>query len=118
MGGNKIWELMEEKRICPGRTWQSMKQRWDKFISKSLDKFGVTVDELEQRDDKDKSESEDDAEVSQRGFRVNANYYTNIEDLKIIEYMETRGVLTGRSWHSMKERFRKVIMKKIRSYGL
>jgi len=133
--GNRIWELMEEKRICPGRTWQSMKQRWDKFISKSLDKFGVTVDELEQRDEKDKSESEDDAEVSQRGFRVNANYYTNIEDLKIIEFMEsnqrfdvggralwqlmeTRGVLSGRSWHSMKERFRKVIMKKIRSYGL
>ena len=85
--GNKIWELMEEKGICPGRTWQSMKQRWDKFISKSLDKFGVTVDELEQRDEKDKSESEDDAEVSQRGFRGNANYYTNIEDLKIIEFM-------------------------------
>ena len=35
------------------------------------------------------SESEDDAEVSQRGFRANANYYTNIEDLKIIEFMES-----------------------------
>ena len=38
--------------------------------------------------------------------------------LIVTKLMETRGVLTGRSWHSMKERFRKVIMKKIRSYGL
>ena len=46
------------------------------------------MDELEQRDGKDKSESEDDAEVSQRGLYY-YNYYTKTEDLKIIEFMES-----------------------------
>ena len=32
--------------------------------------------------------------------------------------MEQRAVLSGRSWGSLKERFRKVILKKIRTYGL
>jgi len=139
--GNRIWERMEEKGICPGRTWQSMKQRWDKYISKSLEKFKVTEEDLKQRDVQDGSEAEeDDLEESsdtssQRGYRSNANYYTKTEDLKIIEFMVSnrrfdvggrsmwqlmvaRGVLPGRSWHSLKERFRKVVIKNIRNYGL
>ena len=103
--GNRIWVKMEEKGICPGRTWQSMKQRWEKYISKSLEKFKVTVDDLKQRDAEDESETdEDDREEcsdtsSQRGFRSNANYYTKPEDLKIIEFMvsNSRFDVGGRS---------------------
>ena len=32
--------------------------------------------------------------------------------------MVKRRVIPGRSWHSLKERFRRVIIKKIRTYGL
>ena len=32
--------------------------------------------------------------------------------------LEQRAVLPGRSWGSLKERFRKVILKKVRTYGL
>ena len=39
---------MENCGTCQGRTWQSMKQRWEKYICKSLDKFGVTMEELEE----------------------------------------------------------------------
>ena len=46
--GKRIWEQMENSGICPGRTWQSMKQRWEKYISKTLDK--TTLEELEERD--------------------------------------------------------------------
>jgi len=139
--GNRIWERMEDKGICPGRTWQSMKQRWEKYISKSLEKFKVTEEDLKQRDAQDGSDAdEDDLEESsdtssQRGYRSNANYYTKTEDLKILEFMVSnhrfdvggrsmwqlmvaRGVLPGRSWHSLKERFRKVVIKNIRNYGL
>merc|ERR1712112_601664 len=72
--GNRVWVEMEEKGICPGRTWQSMKQRWEKYISKSLEKFKVTVDDLKQKNAEDESETdEDDREESsdtssQRGF--------------------------------------------------
>ena len=62
--------------------------------------------------------------------------YSRDEDLKIIEFisenkrfddvkgnelwkiMVDRNVVEGRTWQSLKERFRKVIMKKIRQYGL
>ena len=71
-----------------------------------------------------------------RGFRSKANYYSYADDVKIIEFiiknrrfhevggnalwdtMEKRGDLPGRSWNSLKERFRKVIIKKIGSYDL
>merc|ERR1711911_544230 len=44
--GNKIWKSMEAHNICPHRTWQSMKARWDKFLSKSLAKYKVTEADL------------------------------------------------------------------------
>ena len=138
--GKRIWEQMENSGICPGRTWQSMKQRWEKYISKTLDKFGVTLEELEERDVQEGSETgeddETDGHLDLRGFRSKANYYSNADDVKIIEFiiknkrfhevggnalwdtMEKRGDLPGRSWHSLKERFRKVIIKKIGSYDL
>ena len=93
--GNRVWKLMENKDICPGRTWQSMKQRWDKFISKSLDKFKITVEELEEIDVQEGSENGDDdtdlnsSTVSLRGFRANANYYTTADDEKILNYIIT-----------------------------
>ena len=120
-----------------------MKQRWEKYISKTLDKFGVTTEELEERDFREGSETgvDDKTDASldvstMRGYRGNANYYTHADDLKILDYiiqnkrftnvggiamwemMVKRGVIPGRSLHSLKERFRKVIIKKIRSYGL
>ena len=36
--GNKIWKSMAAHNICPHRTWQAMKARWNKFLSKSLAK--------------------------------------------------------------------------------
>ena len=33
-GGNSVWQKMEEDWICPGRTWQSLKERFDKNIEK------------------------------------------------------------------------------------
>jgi len=141
--GNRVWQMMEEAGVCRGRTWQSMKQRWEKFLSRSLDKFGVTPTDFEMKDAHNRSETDESSTAGEgtqantpiRGFRSNANYYTTTEDLKILEFMvtnhrfdvsgramwemmESKDVLPGRSWHSLKERFRKVIIKKIRSYGL
>ena len=85
---------MESRDVCPGRTWQSMKQRWEKYISKTLDKFGVTTEELEERDVREGSEAGEDDETdgsldisTTRGHRGNANYYTNADDLKILDYI-------------------------------
>jgi hypothetical protein len=141
-GGNTVWQKMEEDWICPGRTWQSLRERFDKSIEKNLKLFGVSQEQLKEVDRNLKvsskevveKENEDDQQV--RGFRQNANYYTRVEDLNIIKFiaenkrydnvggnevwqvMEERKVVEGRSWQSMKERFRKAIMKRILSYGL
>jgi len=71
-----------------------------------------------------------------RGFRKNAKQYTEEEDLNILKYIEEnqmfenvkgrkvwqeieeKNILEGRTWQSMKERFRKVMMTRIKSYGL
>ena len=49
--GSKVWKRMEIKKTCPGRTWQSMRHRWMKYISKKLGTFRVTMEELEKRDE-------------------------------------------------------------------
>ena len=41
--GNAIWKMMEEWKVCPDRTWMSMKHHWDKWIHPRLNNFGVTV---------------------------------------------------------------------------
>ena len=71
-----------------------MKQRWEKYISKTLEKFGVTTEELEEKDVREGSHVGDDDETdgsldvsTMRGYRGNANYYTTADDLKILEYI-------------------------------
>ena len=133
-GGNKVWQRMEQAWICPGRTWQSLRERFDKNIVKKLEQFGVTQSQLMEAD-KRKDEASAEQQIV-RGFRQNANYYTRTEDLEIIKFivdkkrfddvrgnelwqvMEDRKVVKGRTWQSMKERFRKVIRGKIKTYDL
>ena len=136
-GGNKVWQKMEQDWICPGRTWQSLRERFDKNIVKRLEQFGVSKTQLMEAD-KRIIDGKDQQVI--RGFRQNANYYTRDEDLKIIKFiiekkrfddvkgnelwqvMEDRKVVEGRSWQSLKERYIKVIRKAIREktdlYGL
>ena len=70
-----------------------------------------------------------------RGFRAEANYYTREEDQKILGYileghysrhvkgralwsmMEKACLLPGRTWQSMKERFLKIIMRRLHSFS-
>ena len=133
--GNKVWQQMENSGICPGRTWQSMKQKWNKYVMKRLDKFGVTIEEMELNDMSEFSAAEfkDETETN---YTTAEDDYTNAEDEKILNYimknnkfkdlggnalwlvMELKGVLPGRSGSSLKERFRKVIVKQIQIYNV
>jgi hypothetical protein len=54
---------MESMEVCPRRPWQSMKQRWEKYISKALDKFGVTTEELKEKYFLKGSEAQEDDET-------------------------------------------------------
>ena len=46
IGGNRVWKILEDENVCPGRSWESMRERWRRFISKNLEKFNVTEDQV------------------------------------------------------------------------
>ena len=53
--GNAIWKMMEEWKVCPDRTWMSMKHHWDKWIHPQLNNFGVTEEELVAVDEREEN---------------------------------------------------------------
>ena len=128
-GGNTVWKKMEEDWVCPGRTWHSLRERFVKHIKPHLRHFGLSKSDLLKADRAHNISK-------QNAGRKNCNFYSKEEDLKIISFivdnkrfldvggnelwklMEERAVLDGRSWQSMKERFRKVISPKINQYKL
>ena len=122
--------------MCPGRSWQSLKGRFDKHILPSLNRFGVNRTQLAEADGKAKTASA--AVLAEEGNRTREvrMSYTRTEDLAILGFiadnkrfgdvggvemwklMEEREVVVGRSWQSMKERFRKKILTNIKNYNL
>ena len=50
VGGNELWKEMEEKGVCKGRSWQSLKARYVKAISGRLEDFGTTREALQDAD--------------------------------------------------------------------
>ena len=129
-GGNSIWRKMEEEWICPGRTWHSLRERFEKYIEINLKLYGTSISDLLQVD------NQNNISKGVRGTRKNCNYYSKDEDMKIIQFiidnkrfddvkgnelwkvLEERNVLKGRTWQSMKERFRKVIVNKLSQYKI
>ena len=74
--GQAVWKMMESMKICQGRTWESMKGCWERYVSKDLKKFKVTHKELIEADIKIHGEVE-----------AGKKFYSRKEDLKIIEYL-------------------------------
>ena len=128
-GGNTFWKQMEEDWVCPGRTWHSLKERFEKHIDPKLHQFGVSRQQLLDRDRELNKSKFSDSKKAMRN-------YSRQEDLKIIQFicdnkrfadvkgnevwklMEERKVVDGRSWQSLKERYKKNILKNIKNYSL
>jgi len=120
-----IWKLMEKLDVVPGRTWQSLKSRWNVIETNLLTQYGVTMEELLDDDKKD---------LNKDNFRYFP--YSIHEDLKIIKVikemngfdktggetlwktMEKGKLIPNRSWGSIKQRFRKVLVKKIDQFEM
>ena len=126
---------MESAGICPDRSWQSMKERFNKKILTNLARFKVTRTKLIKADeDKAKaltgvsgkgvteqtgssrrpySRSDDKAILN---HLVNNQEYARVGGRQLWVEMEGLGVVSGRSWQSLKEHFRRSIMPNIRSF--
>jgi len=44
--GNAVWKMMEEKQMCGGRTWQSMKEHFLKKILPVIESFNLTETQI------------------------------------------------------------------------
>ena len=118
--GNLVWRKMEEARVCPGRTWQSIKQRFNAFILENLAVFDVTVEALanapdfdtvfgfdkepekEKTIDLDKVKEKED--VSKSKFR---RPYSAGEEEEVVVYLLKKGGFSQRGgtklWKTMEE---------------
>ena len=47
-GGVSLWQVMEERGVVEGKSWQSMKERFKRSIVKRLDLFGLDEQQEEQ----------------------------------------------------------------------
>ncbi|XP_069680899.1 uncharacterized protein [Periplaneta americana] len=43
--GREMWQKMEMARVCPGRTWQSLKEHYIKKIIPNIETYGLTKEE-------------------------------------------------------------------------
>ena len=135
-GGTLLWRQMESQGVCPGRSWQSLKGRFDKHILPNLNRFGTSRTQLTEADGKAKTVSSEvmaregnnnrEARMSYNrsedlailGFIIDNKRYSDVGGVEMWKLMEEREVVVGRSWQSMKERFRKKILTNIKSYNL
>ena len=122
--GVAVWKRMVAEGVCPGRTWQSLKERFLKrlLLRNRLPEFNVTEDDL-----------------LQAGYRsqkaATSRRYSKEEDRAIVRFISPKGRLQmaggnsvwkvlaaqdpgqKRSWQSLRGRFLKVIVKRRDSMG-
>ena len=124
---------MESLGICPDRSWQSIKERFNKTILNNLANFNVTRTQLMKAD-----KARAVAGVSGKGATEQTGSsrrpFSRSDDEAILKHilakqdfsrvagnelwveMERLEVVSGRSWQSLKEHFRKIIMRNIHSF--
>ena len=119
--GNLIWKEMEAARICPGRSWASLKQRFSSFVQNNLEAFGVFegtfmgVAELQlTKDTSPASETatdrtEEDA-INREGNQSESKFrkpYSAEEEREVVDYLLTKGGLSrvggNQLWKEMEE---------------
>ncbi|XP_066973721.1 serine-rich adhesin for platelets-like isoform X2 [Macrobrachium rosenbergii] len=138
LGGNVFWKDMEASKTVPGRSWHSLKERYRKRIVHHLPIFlhyGINENHLRRLSSgageiDHGSQSKDDSNIRKRP-------YTRDEDYLILKFIsenkrhsqiggklmwvlmsESIEGLQGRTWLSLKERFRRTIMKNLGSYKI
>lgn len=136
--GRRFWQEAEQIGICPGRTWQSMKERFLKHIMKSLDSYELTRDQKARLENVGKHSggkygpSHD--QVSIASSTSSLAFYTTEEDVRIIEevlathqwdkvcgnaiWKEIEHKFRNRSWQGLKERYLKRIIPNLDGYPI
>ncbi|XP_071544136.1 uncharacterized protein [Panulirus ornatus] len=137
--GRELWQEMERCEVLPKRSWHSMKERYRKRIIPRLHtylQFGLSRDTIRLIQSHAPSQFEE-ASPRTKGNESSRRPYTHVEDELIVKfiaknrrYSEVGGktlwvVMTSsvpglkkRTWLSLKERFRKNIVKHLDDFSL
>ena len=117
---------MESRQICPDRSWQSIKERFNKTILNKLADYKVTRTQLMKADKARKvateqtgpsrrpySRSDDEAILKHILAKQD---FSRVAGRELWVEMERLEVVSGRSWQSLEGHFRKIIMRNISSF--
>lgn len=120
--GRAMWQHLETVGILKKRTWQSMKNRFLKYIMPSYgpDFFrnsenGESSPGVLARLRRNYSKSEDKAILD---YIIKTRRFAQTHGNQLWKIMEAQDVLPDRTWQSMKERFIKIISRDLDAYDL
>ena len=125
VGGRKLWKTMEEQKGVEGRNRGSMRARFNGYIMKNLDCYGLTEEQIsffrdkkevatgQSRSNQEYSRAEDEAILS---YISHNKGYSKVGGPSMWKVMADQEVLKGRTWGSMQAHFHRTIIKNIDSY--
>ncbi|KAK4324359.1 hypothetical protein Pmani_004986 [Petrolisthes manimaculis] len=139
VGGREMWQEMENSSTFNHRTWHSLKERFRKRIMSRLHtylQFGLEQESLDKFIKRINIKPEEPLQRAVE-FVTYRQPYSHVEDSRIVafikstkRYSEVSGksmwqlmalsepVLKGRTWLSLKERFRKSILPRIDTFSV
>ncbi|XP_068218756.1 uro-adherence factor A-like [Palaemon carinicauda] len=140
LGGNLLWQDMETSKTIPGRSWHSLKERFRKRIVHCLPKYvkyGFNQSHLRRLSSRVGEIETDRGNQLKTEPTGRKKSYTRVEDYMILKFInetkrhsqiggklmwvlmsETVEGLQGRTWMSLKERFRRTILKNLQTYKI
>ncbi|XP_076048677.1 uncharacterized protein LOC143029709 isoform X2 [Oratosquilla oratoria] len=133
VGGNQLWKMMEKSGKLKNRTWHSLKERYRKVIMQRLDTYEniESVREAVKRlrgkckpekvvkkepDTRKPYSNKEDYLILK--FIIENKRYSEVGAKSMWEQMSREQGLRERSWLSLKERFRKVIVRNLDTYKI
>ena len=120
VGGNQLWEKMEEEKVVKGRSWLSMQARFQKRIMKNICSYDLTPQQISLFTEKEPEEGGFTQEENQAilSYIIDNRAYSQIGGKRLWTKMVRQKVVQDRTWESMRTQFQTYIMENIQSYDL
>ena len=119
--GESMWREMERQRVVQGRTWETMRRRFQTYILENIQLYDLTDEQIsffkENKGGNRKryTKTEDRAILN---YIVSNQMYSKAKGWGLWKKMEDVAVVEGRNFNSMRSRFYGHIIKNLNCYGL
>ena len=121
VGRDLMWREMERQRVAQGRTWETMRRRFQTYILENIQLYDLTDEQIsffkENKGGNKKryTNTEDRAILN---FIVSNQLYSKAKGWGLWKKMEEEAVVEGRNSNSLRARFRGHIIKNLGCYDL